>query len=116
MLVVYTSLTGNVRRFSQKLNHPSVQWTPELTVGEPYVFATYTIALGNVPTGVLQWNIEHHKHLKGIICSGNKNWGGNYGAAGRILSRTLGVPLLHTFELSGEPLDVEIVEAKLNDL
>ena len=46
----------------------------------------------------------------GVISTGNKNWGADYGLAGNKISKEYDVPLLHKLELSGSKKDKEIVD------
>lgn len=54
--------------------------------------------------------------MTGVISTGNKNWGTNYGLAGDKISKEYNVPLLHKLELSGSKKDKEIVDNIVNDM
>lgn len=116
MLVVYTSMTGNVRRFVQDLPVRSVQWTPELRVDEPFVFVTYTTGFGEVPKGITPWLDQHREQLRGVAVSGNRNWGQNFARAGKILADRYVKPLLHAFELSGRESDAAFFMERMDAL
>ena len=53
---------------------------------------------------------KNSKNMIGVISTGNKNWGANYGLAGNKISKEYDVPLLHKLELSGSKKDKEIVD------
>lgn len=108
MLIVFYSVTGNVRRFVHKLGRPALYeiTDPAAIVTEPFVIVTPTTGFGQVPPKVAEFVRNNSDELRGVAASGNRNWMSNYGAAGRVLSEQYGVPLIHTFELSGLPEDV----------
>lgn len=116
MLIVYASLTGNVRRFVSGLDRPVRPWTPELDPTEPFVFVTYTTGFGAVPDGVTQWLDRHQELLRGVAASGNRNWGANFAKAGKILAARYHVSLLHAFELSGLPADAALFTERVDAL
>lgn len=118
MLVVYASMTGNVKRFVQKLDLETVQVTNGLIIDRPYVLITYTTGTGQVPKEVQNFlNIElNEKNLVAVIGSGNRNWGKAFCGGAIAVANVCNVPLLHTFELSGYDSDVEIATTKIREL
>ncbi|WP_298833794.1 class Ib ribonucleoside-diphosphate reductase assembly flavoprotein NrdI [uncultured Planococcus sp.] len=109
MLVVYASLTGNVRRFVASLGEPAVEFTAQSAAAEPFIFVTYTIGFGEVPAGVDEWLQSNRANLRGIVVSGNRNWGANFGKAGDILAARYNVPLLRKIELAGTATDIRTI-------
>jgi len=113
MIIAYYSLTGNVRRFVGKLGRASSLYTIKPGIGtvltEPFVLITPTTGFGQVPATVAEFLTNNSDMLRGVVASGNVNWGANFGKAGRIISEQYAVPLIHTFELSGTDVDVRIV-------
>lgn len=83
-----------------------------LAVREPYVLIVPTYGGGvvskAVPPQVKRFlnDSQNRRWIRGVIASGNTNFGEAYGAAGRIVSAKCQVPLLFTFELMGTPEDV----------
>ena len=108
MLIVYASKTGNVNRFIHKLDHEHILRISDGNeqVSEPFILITYTTGIGEVPKEVASFCEINGHLLQGIIASGNRNWGGNYGISGDKLSTKYGVPVLHKFEMSGRGSDV----------
>ena len=49
---------------------------------------------------------ENHKHLRGVVGSGNKNWGNRFAKASEIISEQYNVPLLMKIELHGNTKDL----------
>ncbi len=107
MLIVYDSKTGNVKRFVSKLNFPCVQVTKKIVINQPFIFITYTTGFGQIPQSTLEFLEHHGAWLRGVVSSGNMNWGTRYGLAADQISSMYSVPLLMKFELSGNRSDVE---------
>ena len=105
-LIVYDSMTGNVKRFVSKLEYENLQITSDLEVDQPYILITYTIGHGNVPESTKEFLNRNSLFLSGVAASGNMNWGAYYGRAGKIISVKYNVPLIHIFELGGNNSDV----------
>ncbi|HWT34023.1 MAG TPA: class Ib ribonucleoside-diphosphate reductase assembly flavoprotein NrdI [Microbacterium sp.] len=133
LLVYFSSVSGNTARFVDKLGeaqrdaghplrtiriplHPTEQ---PLVVDEPFVLITPTYGGGQgrgeergaVPKQVIRFlNDEHNRSLiRGVISTGNTNFGEHFGLAGDIISRKCHVPHLYRLELFGTPEDVERV-------
>ncbi|MEJ4112083.1 class Ib ribonucleoside-diphosphate reductase assembly flavoprotein NrdI [Corynebacterium kroppenstedtii] len=128
-LVYFSSATNNTQRFVEKLEIradriPLRRTEPDLIVNEPYVLICPTYGGGAsisrqetrpVPTQVIHFlNNEHNRSLiRGVIASGNTNFGPDYGVAGDIISKKCAVPYLYRFELMGTPEDVSLVRQGL---
>ncbi|MDX7018593.1 class Ib ribonucleoside-diphosphate reductase assembly flavoprotein NrdI, partial [Klebsiella aerogenes] len=71
---------------------------------------------GAVPKAVIQFlNIPENRQLiRGVIASGNTNFGSAYGLAGDIIAQKCQVPFLYRFELLGTPEDVKRVKTGLS--
>ena len=109
MLVYYSSFSGNVRRFADRLPaHFEVYSIDEHPkAAGPFILLTYTFGFGIVPEPVEKWLKENGDLIRGVAASGNRNWGGFYGRAGDIIAAQYHVPLLLKFELSGTQSDTE---------
>ena len=72
---------------------------------------------GAVPKQVIKFlNDSHNRSLcRGVISSGNTNFGEAYCLAGDIIASKLNVPLLYRYELLGTPTDVVRVKEGLED-
>lgn len=116
MKIVYASKTGNVRRFVDKLGVPASDVVITDWMTEPYILITYTIGFGEVPSEVAEFLEENHEYLRGVIVSGDRVWGDNFGKAGDIISREYDVPLVHKFEKAGMESDVQTVKQYLDDV
>ena len=107
-MLVYDTLTGNVKRFIDKLdNYDKLKINKNINVSEPYVLVTFTTGFGEVPNTTSDFLKENHKYLKAVAVSGNRNWGDKFGKAGDIISDKYNIPLLLKFELSGTDKDID---------
>ncbi len=115
--IVYFTVTGNIKKFINKLNHDNVSFIEDgLKIDEPYILITGTINFGEVPIEVKKFLKENHENLIGVVGSGNRNWGRNFAIAGDIIAKKFNVPLLLKFELSGNTHDVENFIKKVEEL
>ncbi|MEN9713738.1 MAG: hypothetical protein RLZZ164_402, partial [Actinomycetota bacterium] len=71
-----------------------------------------------VPKQVIKFlnNPDNRKHIKGVVATGNTNFGSSYGLAGDIVSQKLGVPLIQRIEIMGTPEDITQLKERLNQL
>lgn len=120
--VVYYSRTGQTKRFIEKLSEE----LPDLEIIEidsgwekvetPYVLITPTYKYGSVPEEVEDFleTPENTENIVAVVSSGNTNWGrANYGMAGHTVSKSLGVPWVHRFELQGGNKDLQKVKEEI---
>lgn len=126
-VVYFSSLSGNTKRFVEKLGFPAkripLQLSEEMiTIDEPFVLIcpTYAGDRGEdaVPKRVIHFlnNEKNRSHMIGVIAGGNTNFGQYFGHAGKVISKKCGVPLLYKFELTGTPTDVAKVQEGLKKL
>jgi protein involved in ribonucleotide reduction len=100
-------MTGNVKRFLNKVGLPHFNIDDTLEVNEPYIIVTNTIGFGDAPKEVIDF-IEHHlDFLVGVAASGNTNWRNNYAHAADVISEKYNVPIIYKFELGGSSQDTE---------
>jgi protein involved in ribonucleotide reduction len=116
MLVIYDSMTGNVKRFINELNLNAVQIHENLIVNEPFVLITYTIGFGEVPNSTLNFLDNNHQYLRGVASSGNRNFGSSFANAASVISQQYNVSLLLKFELSGTKQDIEKFIQEVNHI
>ena len=126
LLVYFSSTSENTHRFVGKLGFRSarIPLRPKeapLAVDEEYVLLVPTYGGGSVkgavPKQVIKFlNDSHNRSLcRGVISSGNTNFGEAYCLAGDIIASKLNVPLLYRYELLGTPTDVVRVRQGLED-
>lgn len=132
ILVYFTTESGNVGRFAEKITKfqtaripQSVEEAKSFTVDEEFVLVTPTYLAGNGKgsrTGVTKQilaflnNEQNRQLLRGVVGSGNKNYGPTYCLSAKIVAEKCNVPLLHEFEISGTIEDVQDVEMKVSNL
>jgi len=126
-LVYFSSVSGNTRRFVEKLGRPADRIPlhakdDPLKATEPYVLVVPTYGGGNgrgaVPKQVIRFlNDEGNRSLiRGVIGAGNTNFGEAYCLAGDIISAKCRVPHLYKFEVFGTEDDVRVVNEGLDTL
>lgn len=120
-VVYFSSTSNNTHKFIQKLDvlnsRIPYDLNQELVVNQDYVLITPTYSGGGefkegaVPKAVIKFlnNEQNRKYCRGVIASGNTNFGDTFAIAGTIISKKLGVPLLYQFELLGTKNDVETI-------
>ena len=122
----FSSTSENTHRFVGKLGFRSarIPLRPKeapLAVDEEYILLVPTYGGGSVkgavPKQVITFlNDPHNRSLcRGVIASGNTNFGEAYCLAGDIIASKLNVPLLYRYELLGTPTDVVRVKEGLED-
>jgi len=126
-IVYFSNVSENTKRFVDKLGFLSLRIPfnkneKQIEVSSPYVLVVPTYGNGDDETGVPKQvikflNIKKNRDLiKGVIGSGNTNFGSKYCYAGQLISKKCRVPLLHQVELMGTDNDVVIVQKKVRDL
>lgn len=118
MLIVYNSLTGNVRRFVDKLEMSSLEINPTLEVKDKFVLITFTVGFGKVSNKVIEFlnYKDNYKNMIGVSSSGNRNWGDGFAKASDIISHLYNVPIVSRFELAGTQKDVDYFKKRIDEL
>lgn len=126
MLAYFSNVSGNTQRFIERLGMPAAR-IPLLTreetliMEEPYVLVVPTYGDKNftnfVPRQVKKFLAQERNKelLRGVIASGNLNFGKEYALAGDLISSRFGVPFLYRFELMGTSADIEAIQLGLEE-
>lgn len=131
-LIYFSSASGYTARFVQKLDSPAGKIPlhtsePTLLARHPYVLLLPTYggtaaqpgaaAKGAVPKQVIKFlNVAHNRSLiRGVIGTGNTNFGDSYCLAADIIAVKCSVPVLYRFELMGTSDDVAKVNKGLEE-
>lgn len=126
-IIYYSSHSQNTHRFVERLGIPAsrIPVSPQGEMPkalEPYVLITPTYAddvgRGAVPKQVIRFlnDPSNRALLKGVIASGNRNFGQFYAHAGPVIAQKCDVPLLYRFELSGTEEDINNVRQGIEKL
>ena len=116
----YSSKTRNTARFVSNLDTKILEISKGLIVDEPFVLVIPTYAradgTGAVHKTIIDFVKSHSTLIRGVVGSGNVNFGKYYAYAADVVSRRCSVPILHKFELFGTEKDVEIVNRKTRNI
>lgn len=124
-IVYFSSVSENTHRFVQKLDvdsHriPLRSGDEPLTVETEYLLVVPTYGGGReggaVPKQVVRFlnDPDNRKWIRGVIATGNTNFGAAYCLAGRIVAAKCEVPLLYQLEIFGTDDDVDNVSNIIN--
>lgn len=124
-VVYFSSASRNTERFVEQCDFPShgvdvrriplVPADDPLHVDAPYILIVPTYGGGDarkaVPPQVKRFLNDqvNRSWIRGVIASGNTNFGEAYAAAGPIIAAKCHVPLMYRFELMGTARDVATV-------
>lgn len=128
-LVYFSSASENTARFVERcrlgelgvdtFRIPLRPGDPPLAVREPFVLLVPTYGGGDirkaVPVQVKRFlnDPDNRAWIRGVIASGNTNFGDAYCAAGDVIAAKCHVPYLFRFELMGTPEDEAAVREGL---
>lgn len=111
MIVYFSTKSGNTKRFAERFNIEQqripLNSDDELLVDKDYVLIIPTYgggyASGAVPKQVIKFlnNENNRKHIKGVISTGNRNFGDAFCLAGRKVADKCGVPNIASIEIFG---------------
>ncbi len=124
-IVYFSSVSENTHRFVQRLDvdsHriPLRSGDQPLVAPKEYLLVVPTYGGGReggaVPKQVIKFlnDPDNRKGIRGVIATGNTNFGAAYCLAGRIVAAKCEVPLLYQLEIFGTDDDVETVQQLIN--
>ena len=124
-LVYFSNLSENTKRFVEKVTDAGIRIpirpsdAGKLCVDNEYVLVVPTYGGGNespaIPTSVKVFlnNPKNRDLLRGVVGTGNTNFGEHYCKAADMISAKTGVPVIAKIELLGTPEDVIKVKERL---
>ena len=127
-IVYFSNVSENTKRFVEKLDSSAtripIKWDDEspLVVEKEFVLVVPSYGGGaegrTVPKSVVKFlNIEQNRNLlRGVIGTGNTNFGVHYCKAAEIVAVKTGAPLLYRVEITGTPEDIIQVKERLSQL
>lgn len=121
-MIAYVSRTGNVRDIVGRLDKsiPIREITASSIVQTPYYLLTYTDKLGEAPEVVRQFlssHEENRENLRGVIASGNTNFGKqNFCGSAIEISQWLRVPIIRMIDLRGNQDDIATISSSYSKM
>lgn len=120
MNVVYLSITGQTRRFVNKLDLPAYEIEPAnpfFELREPFVLVvpTYDLEMTEVVNDFLEYK-ENQQFCKGVAGGGNRNFAELFIYTAKDLARDYQLLLLFAFEFSGTEEDVKNFKKVVNQI
>jgi protein involved in ribonucleotide reduction len=124
-IVYFSHKSENTKRFVEKIDVDAtrlpIKWDDQnpFLFEEEYVLVVPTYGGGSeghaIPKSVRQFlNIRSNRqNLRGVIGTGNTNFGEHYCKAARMIADKAGVPLIAKVELLGTQADVEKIIERL---
>lgn len=118
MKIVYITLTGQTRKFVNKLDIETIELSPIdpfVEINEPFIIVAPTYE--KEATEIL-WEFldtgENRRYFKGVAGGGNRNFNELFVFTAKDLAEDYDVPMLHAFEFQGSPRDVEALKEKID--
>jgi protein involved in ribonucleotide reduction len=128
-IVYFSNYSGNTKRFVEKLTNNArripIDYNADAdTVGVcvPYILVVPTYGGGSeksaIPRQVRAFlNVpENRQFLRGVIGTGNTNFGEHYCKAAELIAAKTGVPIVARVEILGTPEDIELITERLEML
>lgn len=124
-IVYFSNYSENTKRFVEKVTDESVRIpinlgdARNLALDVEYVLVVPTYGGGNEspaipkPVKVFLNNPSNRDLLRGVIGTGNTNFGEHYCKAADMICAKTGVPLIARVELLGTDSDVELIKERL---
>ena len=127
-LVYFSNVSENTKRFVEKVTNHGVRIpvrssdARDFSVDFEYVLVVPTYGGGAEgpaipkPVRVFLNNPANRDLLRGVIGTGNTNFGKHYCKAADMVSAKTGVPIIARVEIMGTPSDIELVKQRLEIL
>ena len=121
-IVYFSNVSNNTHRLVRKVGLGGVRIPYRRTEEMPVIDGEYVLI---TPTYELKDGVPHQVRVflsinhapVGIIATGNRNFAGNFGIAGRVLSNDLQVPeLVPPVEISGTSEDIQNIQWKVSEI
>ncbi len=117
MKLIYYSITGNTEKIARKIaDYKYEAITPNLIVDEDFIIITSTTGFGLPQDEVKEFLEKNSNYLKGVIGSGNRNWGRNFCKGSIRIAEHYNVPYLYSVELAGTTHDIKGARRKIEEL
>ncbi|KMT41278.1 class Ib ribonucleoside-diphosphate reductase assembly flavoprotein NrdI [Melissococcus plutonius] len=118
MKIVYFSVTGQTKRFINKLNLPSYEIDPSdpyVKMNESYILIvpTYDKEITEIVNDFIEYE-DNQDYCQGVAGSGNRNFAHLFVYTAKDIAHDYNVPLLFAFEFSGTNEDVTSFKKVVN--
>ncbi|WP_342540726.1 class Ib ribonucleoside-diphosphate reductase assembly flavoprotein NrdI [Heyndrickxia sp. FSL K6-6286] len=119
MLIVYLSLTGNVRNFVRRTSFDSFELSytnPLSEINEDFIVIapSYDDDITEIISSFIDYK-NNQDYLKGFVGSGSLNYDDKYCFNAKDLSLKYRKPLIFTFEFSGTDNDIINFKKEVNE-
>lgn len=127
-LVYFSNYSENTKRFVEKVTNNGIRIpvrpsdARDFCVDREYILVVPTYGGGAEgpaipkPVRLFLNNPANRDLLRGVIGTGNTNFGEHYCKAADMISAKTGVPIVARVEITGTPEDVELVKKRLEIL
>ena len=127
-LVYFSNYSNNTHKFVEKFGSNAIRIpirpsdARDLVVADEYVLVVPTYGGGSespaIPKAVKTFlnNPVNRDLLRGVIGTGNTNFGEHYCKAADMISAKTGVPVIARVEIMGTPEDIELIKQRLEIL
>lgn len=118
MHLVFDSLTGNVRRLTERVARQVggvevLDLRRDVPQGD-FLLLTYTFHRGAVPDSTRAFLDRHGPLLRGVVASGSYHWGEHFARAADLIAEAYHVPVVAKVNKSGTDADVARIVRWLN--
>lgn len=118
MILVYLSLTGNVKSFVKSTGMNSIELvysSPLVDVNESFVLIipSYDQEITEIASDFISYK-DNLQNLVGVVGSGNTNFDKDYCFNAKEVSKKFSKPLIFTFEFSGTDQDISKFKEELS--
>ncbi len=108
MIIVYDSLTGLGKSFSEALGYPTQSVNERVT--EPCILVTRNVGLGKIPDTTSLFLDQYKEHVIGLVVNGNKKFGPFYCKAADKIHKLYNIPVIRKISGSGTQEDIDFVK------
>lgn len=116
IVTVYDSLTGQGKRFAEKIGLPFFDIQTFIpNQDHQVVLITRSEGFGKIPNPTLKFITAYRERIIGCAVGGNRSWGATFGLAGETIQKQYNIPLITKFEMIGFPHEVAAVQRWIAD-
>jgi protein involved in ribonucleotide reduction len=114
MIIVYDSLTGLGKEFSEALGYPTQPVDAKLN--EPCILVTRNVGLGKIPDTTSLFLEQYKEHVAGVVVNGNKKFGPFYCKSADKINKLYQIPVIRKISGSGNQEDIDFVRNSIKEL